>query len=510
MQGVKFHVGSARVSREEQAYEQSLRMQVERLQRSGCDRVYADIGSRDSDDRKGLQQIISMMEAGEVESLAVVRLDRLTCSPVLFERLTKLMKAQNIPLITLDESVDIHSMDGLFSADLRVLFGKHELAMIRHRVKKSYENRRARSKANTQVPFGYRNEGGKYVFDHTPVVCLLSDRPSNGEEFSGRTYAQISTQIIETFFEVGQSAGKTVKAIHSCYGVLKFKHTAPSETNLLVFGQDDDFHYSRNKDPRAGVLKWSPDGLRKWLRNPVLRGHTPYKTRLPNSGNVLPQQQWDIRYNTHPDQRLLTDAQWQQIEEAIALNRNIRGYGHKFTGNPNTFIGILTCARCGRNMRCQTIKQHGEKYYQCRSYAEEHSCDAKKMIKESTAMAAVVRELAAAAERLTAIATAPDDIVEPPEIQQLRQQLQGLDSLGYNLAFEEAKQKIQSQIDQWRQQEEAKKSADANNQDLLIRAFSDSRCWLELDKKTQQEVVRSLVKEVRSVGGEVTSITLKI
>jgi DNA invertase Pin-like site-specific DNA recombinase len=114
---VKFHVGSARVSREEQAYEQSLRMQVERLQRSGCDRVYADIGSRDNDDRKGLQQVIAMMEAGEVESLSVVRLDRLTSSPVLFERLVKLMKLQNIPLITLDESVDIHSMDGLFSAE---------------------------------------------------------------------------------------------------------------------------------------------------------------------------------------------------------------------------------------------------------------------------------------------------------------------------------------------------------------------------------------------------------
>ncbi len=505
---MRFHVGSARVSREEQAYEQSLRMQVERLQKSGCDRVYADIGSRDNDDRKGLQQVIAMMEAGEVESLSVVRLDRLTSSPVLFERLVKLMKFQNIPLITLDESVDIHSMDGLFSADLRVLFGKHELAMIRHRVKKSYENRRAKNGANSQVPFGYKNENGRYVLDHTPFICLLGDRPDSGE-FMGRTFAQISTQIIQTFFEVGQSAGKTVKAIHSKYGILKFKHPKV-EANLLVFGQDDEFRYSRNKDPRAGVLRWSPDGLRKWLRNPVLRGHTPYKTRLASGGNVLPQDQWDIRYNTHQGERLITDAQSQEIEEAIALNRSIRGYGHKFSGNPNTFIGILICAKCGRNMRCQTIKKYGEKYYQCRSYSEERSCDAKKMVKESVAMDAVIGELVAAAERLSEFTLTPDEMVEPPEVQQWRQQLEGLNNLGYNAAFDEAKRTIQGQIDKWQYEQETQKSVDNKNYDLLVWAFSKPKCWLGLDKKKQQDVVRSLVREVKSVDGKVVSITLKV
>jgi DNA invertase Pin-like site-specific DNA recombinase/ssDNA-binding Zn-finger/Zn-ribbon topoisomerase 1 len=483
-------------------------MQVERLQRSGCDRVYADIGSRDNDERKGLQQAIAMLEAGEVASLSVVRLDRLTSSPILFERLVKLMKAQNIPLITLDESVDIHSMDGLFSADLRVLFGKHELAMIRHRVKKSYENRRAKNGANSQVPFGYKNEGGHYVLDHTPFICLLSDRPKHGE-FSGRTFAQISAQIIETFFESGQSVGKTVKAIHSIYGVLKFKHPKV-EANLLVFGQEDEFRYSRNKDPRAGVLRWSPDGLRKWLRSPVLRGHTPYKTRVVSGGNVLPQEQWDIRYSTHPNQRLITDAQSQEIEEAIALNRTIRGYGHQFAGNPNTFIGILICDKCGRNMRCQTIKKHGEKYYQCRSYAQERSCDAKKMVKESVTMEAVIEELVAAAGRLSEFALSADEIIEPPEVQQWRQQLDGLNQLGHNSALEEAKRTIQGQIDKWQYEQQTKKSVNDKNYDLLKWAFSTPDYWTSLDKKNQQEVVRSLVREVRSVDGEVISVVLKI
>lgn len=503
---MQFHIGSARVSKEEQAFEKSLQMQVERLQLAGCDRVFADIGSRDNDDRKGLQQIIKMIEAGEVASLTVVRLDRLTSSPVLFERLTKLMKAQNIPLITLDEKVDIHSLDGQFSADLRVLFGKHELAMIRHRVSKAYENRRAKSGANTSVPFGYRSKQGKYVLDHTPFICLVSDRPINGGEFTGRTYAQVAAEIIDTFCEVGKSVGKTVKAIHSRYGILKFKYQK-AERNLLVFDKDDEFNYSRKGQVRRGVFRWSPDGLRKWLRNPVLRGHTPYKTRVSGGGNTLPQNQWDIRYNTHPEQRLLTDEQAQKIDEAIALNKRIKGFGHK--GNLNTFIGILICDRCGRNMRCQTIKPH-QKYYQCRSYAEELACDAKKMVRESDVMDAVVRELVSAAERLADFASSPNEIVEPPEIQQLRQQLEGLDRLGFNPAFEEAKQKIQTSIDKWRHEEEAKKSTDGKNRDLLIWAFSDPDCWLNLDKKIQQQIIRDLVKEVRSQDGRVMDVTLKV
>lgn len=502
------HVGYGRVSREEQAFEQSLRMQVERLQQSGCDRVFADIGSRDNDDRKGLQQIIKMIESGEVATIRVTRLDRLTSSPGLFERLTKLLHSKNISLLALDEMVDVHSVDGEFAAGLQVYFSQREVKTIRLRVKKSYEHRRSKSKANTSTPWGYRNHEGRYVLDHTPFICLLSDRPIEGE-FAGRTKSQLAREIVEIFLEC-QTAGMTCKKIHERYGILKFKHPK-AERNLMVFDKDDAFEYKRTKEPRAGVFRWNPDGVRRWLKNPVLRGHTPYKLRLPKSNSLLPQDQWDIRYNTHPDQRLLTDEQSRRIEEALALSKTCRSCGSfKSKGNRNTFIGILKCARCGRNMRCQGVKNYGEKYYQCRSYIEERSCDAKKMVRESVVMSAVVQELVLAAEKLAHFATTEEEIVEPPEIFQLRQQLSGLNALGHNFALEEAKLKIRQQIDKWRLQEEAKIQSQSSNKDLLIWAFSDAECWLKLDKKLQQQVIRDLVEEIKSVDGKVIAVTLKV
>jgi len=335
---------------------------------------------------------------------------------------------------------------------------------------------------------------------------LLSDRPEFGE-FSGRTYAQIAQEIIQTFFKVGLSAGKTVKTIHSRYGILKFR-LQKSDPALMVFDKNDDFKYSRHRNVRGKTFRWSTDGLRKWLRNPVLRGHTAYRTRLPNSGNSVPQDQWDIRYNTHSIQRLLTDEQGREIDEAIALNKRIKGFGHK--GNLNTFVGILTCASCGRNMRCQTVKSYGEKYYQCRNYTEESSCTAKKMVRESVVMKAVIEQLTRRAQHLAEIATTPQEIIEPPEVQQWRQQLEGLNRLGHNSAFDEAKQKIQNDIDKWWIGEKAKYCTQNTSRDLIIEYFSNPQTWEKLDKNVQQEVVRTLVSNIKSVNGKVTFVVLKV
>lgn len=504
---MKLHVGLARVSKEEQAFEQALKMQVERLQRAGCDRVYADIGSRDNDDRQGLQEVIKMVECEEVKSVTVVRLDRLTSSPGLFEKLSKLLQQKKVPLRVIDENVDIHSIDGEFAAGLQIYFSQRELKTIRMRVRKSYEHRRSKSQANTQTPWGYKNVKGKYQLDHTPYICLLSDRPECGE-FSGRTVAELAKEMIDTFFEVGGSAGKTVKTIHKRYGILKFKQDKAT-SKLLVFDKDDEFDYKRHKGIRAGIFRWSPDGFRRWLKNPVLRGHTPYGTKDAQTGNKLPIEQWEIRYNTHPNERLLTEERYLAATEAIALNKRIGGFAHK--NELNTFIGILTCAVCGRNMRCQTIKASGEKYYQCRSYAEDGTCTAKKMVRESVVMNAVVKALVEKHQSIAQIATAPDEIIEPPHIQQLHKQIEGLKNLGDNPAFDEAIQKIQGQIDKWRIEQESSKRVDAENLNLLAWACADPDFWTTtLTKKDVQQVIRALVKEVKSEGGKVSAIALNL
>lgn len=122
-------LGLARVSTEEQAYQSALYHQIQRLREYGCDRIYADIGSRADDTREGTANAIRDIGAGIVKELVVTRLDRLTSSPELYERLVRLLREQKVSLAGTDEEIDIRSEDGEFSAGIRIYIAKREVQL---------------------------------------------------------------------------------------------------------------------------------------------------------------------------------------------------------------------------------------------------------------------------------------------------------------------------------------------------------------------------------------------
>jgi DNA invertase Pin-like site-specific DNA recombinase len=498
-------LGYTRVSTQEQAYELSLVQHAVRLKAAGAIKVYADVASRTKDDRRGLMTLLEVVRSGQVKEVLVTRIDRLTSSPGLFEMITKEFQKYKVTLQVLDESVDLDSVDGELLAGLKVLLARREVRMGGLRVTASREPAKAKNRANFCAPWGYRYVRGRYELDHTPFLCLLSDRPPDGEEFKGRTKAELGRDVVELFFEAG-TLSKAVRLIHQKYGIQKFAR-AKQEDKFYVF--ESDFDYRSLVYMRSGLFRWSRDGVSHYLKNPVLCGHTPYNVyKRSRSGQTVraPQSEWDIRYNTHPDQRIMSDAQKRQIDSMLATNRALGGWGCAATV---PLTGLLVCGECGRGMKCKGRSLSGRRYYQCKNYME-RACTAKKSIRMDVAEQAVIARLIQKAEEITDLASTLPPAAEPPELIELRSQLAGLEALGHNPAIETAKAGLQAQIQALVVKSQQQEVVDASLREMLLSTFKDPFYWRSLSDAEKRQIYRDLLERVMVKEGVVEKVLLKI
>ena len=508
-------IGYARVSTAEQAYKIALSTQVYRLRNAGAVKVYADIASRTKDNRAGIAEIINLVESGVIGKVLITRLDRITSSPGLFERLSAVLQKHNVELEALDEHVDIYSPDGEFSAGLQVYFSRREVRTIQMRVKKAIEAGRERNKASNKAPWGYRSVNGHYELDHTPMLCLLSDRPPNGEEFSGRTKAQLGRDVVDLFFS-GGSLYEAVRLINSKYGIEKFKtdREVKLRSQVLVF-DDDLVEFKPTTNKRSGVFRWSTWGIKAYLSNPVLCGHTPYhvyKSKgTDGSRRRLPKSEWDIRFNTHSNQTIMTDLEQQRVEEILSGNQKIGNWsGKKSRVFPLT--GIIACGVCGRTMKCEGLKEKNGRrfiYYQCKN-SKEKACPNKLMVRLDKAEQSAIEKLVDRAAAITAIAQTPDSYVESPELIQLKNQLIGLEKLGNNPAIEAAKIELRQQIESLKYKQEQIVFTNSVNRDLLLRTFSDRLFWECISDEDKRLCYQNLVERVVVRDGVVEKVELRV
>lgn len=501
--------GYARVSTEDQAYQVALSNQISRLRESGCQRVYVDIASRADDAREGLAKLLGDIEAGKVAEVRITRLDRITASPGLFEQLSKKLNSRSIPLKGLDEHIDIHSADGEFSAGLQIYFGKREVRTIQLRSQRGHEIRRRNKRPNASVPWGYRVVDRAYRLDTIPFLCLLEDKPDSGE-FVGRSKADLGRDTIQIFFTAG-SASKAVRLLHEKYGVLKRsnrKRSAEKQATSYVLGEEDSIRLSGNRGVR-NIFQWTHDGLLRWLRNPVLRGHTPYKTRKLKGtddagrrvyGRDRKPDEWEIAYDTHPDQVLMTEEQYREIERIIKQNSEIRGFP-LIGGNDRRYpiSGLLTCGECGAKMKSQASKFRGGKwqnYYKCRN-AIDKACPNKASLRGDRAEAVIIQALIDRAEVIAARAEEDEPQPDPPELQQLRDQLRGLEALpGANPAIETAKAELQVQIEQMTWKLSQQKSEAQTKRSEMIATLREENFWEQLTDEKKTKLFRWLIRRV--------------
>src|SRR5438105_4559167 len=133
-------VGYARVSTQDQ----TLDLQQDALEKAGCERILTDTISGSIQERKGLEEALSFLRAGD--SLVVWRLDRLGRSlKHLIETIAQL-NARGIGLRSITESIDTTTSSGMLVFHIFGALAEFERDLIRERTQAGLVAARARGR----------------------------------------------------------------------------------------------------------------------------------------------------------------------------------------------------------------------------------------------------------------------------------------------------------------------------------------------------------------------------
>jgi DNA invertase Pin-like site-specific DNA recombinase len=505
-------LGYGRVSSEEQAIDnRALEKQLMRLRAAGANKIFYDVGKRTNDKRKGINQLIKYIESSaidEIQTLIFTRLDRISASIVLFYQLVEVCKAKKIKLEALDDAIDLDSVGGEFSADVRVLIAKHEVKMLSLRVRKDLETRKKNKKPSYRPPFGFKVGGDnydRYEFDTNPLVCLL-----DGSRVL--TAVDVARIRVEVFFECGSIRSAT-KKMNSLFGVWRVQSRITQLDRVNIVNEEDHITsklWSRAGNATSNGLFVSSSGLSSWLTNPVIAGGTTIEKTAPGKKYSKPRHELNIHWGTH--EGIITIDQRDKILSILARNKHNR-WATDDNSESKIFSGLVYCNHCGSKMTIngsQYLKksQKNISYFQCLYYRNNGTCTNKTMISSVELEKQVIPMITREAERLSMIGIGVVKLEEPLELITLKQQLTQMEGIpGRNSSIEKAIAEIKEDI-------LLKISSLANIQtewtisrDRIIQAFANSEFWDSIDSHTDKKrLLSECVREIKVDGDQVLNI----
>lgn len=479
-------IGYARVSTEEQADTQALEQQKNRLVQAGAKRIYVDIESGRNPEREQLKEVLDLVSNKEVSTVIATRWDRISRNPQLYENLKKIFRDSGVKLLLLDQGeVDLKTAAGELNSDLQVLFSVHESRMLRERVNKGFEYRRSREVAWTRPPWGYIIVNERYELDHVPLLyCLLihrpdnylalSDEPDDSEQLIWLSRAKIARELFDYFLQVRKP------------------------TKLLRYLQDN-YGLQKNQDLIVPALKDFPTssrGIKQWLQNSVFQGHTAYQKYKANGGVKSPNE-WDIRRDTHPLHRLITEEEAEEIQAILAANSK------QFGQLDATFYlsGHIFCQTC--KSRCGLKRGSGYAYYGCQHSAT--VCPNRKVVRLIKIEQAIINKLV---QRAGEIHRLPKEAMKSSKLIELEKQYQSLDQIpgsDFTPVLKEAKEKLLKEIEIERTQVN-----DIATQMLSHPSAMKINFWYSLTQEEREIFYNQLLQRVVILDAEVTEVLLKV
>jgi len=509
-------LGYSRMSTYDQAEKNNaLEQQNYQLKQFGVDEIYQDIESGANADRPAFNKLLDLVNQGKVETIVATRWDRLTREELVYLQLKAMLRASNVKLKLLDQGeVDLSTAFGELSADMQAMFAVHERRMLRERVQRGFEYRRANKVAWTRAPWGYVIENDKYVLDTEPIICLLQDRPPNylalydepdtSPLLLGISKSQIAREAVDVFLQVRRTR-KVLKYFYLKYGVERKKGTRERGN-----GQESDKKRTKgtNLVLSKELLFWSAGGhLKEWLENPVLRGHTAYK-KYKKRGSKKDPEDWEMHYDTHADQRLITDEEFQEIQAILKSNA-------RQIGAPEaTFYltGLVVCDRCGH--KCVLKRSPDYQYYGCRNSTI--GCNNRKCIRLEKIDEAIINQLV---NRANEIVVATDELqeasFEPAELTILKEQLKELEKIiqmnPTTDIFKKTKYDLIKEIESRSSQASGENFVQATAMQIIRRPESRKKIfWYTLKLEERDIIYDKLIRKVAILDGEVVSVDLMI
>lgn len=542
-QDPKICAGYIRVSTLEQADESlSLERQEKAVRDKGATVLFQDIDSGSKDERKALQRLMELARRGEIDEVVVSRIDRLTRSLRQLLDLISEFEELNVNLRILDMNINLRTPMGKFMVTLIGMFAEWETDQLSERIKAERRQRRQKLVASDSCPFGYEVVQGKYVVDRQPFLCPLTDRPENYplddradsvEPILGTTIDQLCRELIELFLE-DRLPRTTLGQFFDKYGFAKPRYKCNG------FGK---------------LLFWTPSGFSRWVINPVLQGHTSYLRQITvkkRQRKVNPDGP-EIHYNTHPDQRLISDEEAQEITRIIATNSRLGGGNFQQQRNtPNRHgefayqTGYVVCASCGSLCTSKTSGKGKYQYFACR-YAGV-GCNNKKSVEKRKIEQMLIQHLVSRSQEMREAArdsksgrvsvmttilqargaddetmrqflldSAPQyedleqlssfSLEQMARIKGLEEQLQDLQEVrGYNPEIERLKQQLHHQIEEAKNVSQSLLDKSAGE---IIFEGNTSYFWDGLTNDDKPRVYERIVHQIFINQGTVTEILLK-
>ncbi|MEL6461593.1 MAG: recombinase zinc beta ribbon domain-containing protein [Cyanobacteria bacterium J06621_15] len=327
------------------------------------------------------------------------------------------------------------------------------------RIKAGYRKKREQGAAWGNIAFGYTVDEDKKFIPH----------PKEWD---------IARFIIDKYLEVG-NLRKTIKAIHDEHG-----------------------------------LEWSVTGLRSWILNPLLQGHTRY--------NATDEDNADIRYNTH--QPLITPEESQQIVNTLEKGRKKWGVNSRkhSMGEPYALKGLLYCGVCGSSMfRHRTNVSAvggGVEKVRCRKRDEaKHLCSNKKsanlrMIEED--VIDILIEKMKEVQALLKESRRGTIYPEPEEVKIIRKQvteLKKIEKIRTHPSIIKAIDALESEIDE--QQKKLGYEFERNKEALHVMSnhqLVNKNYWHYITEKERMDIFEKVIKRVEIKDGKLYDLILKI
>lgn len=508
--------GYVRVSSKEQAENShALEQQLNRIENAGVDKanILCDVQSGAEVDRPGINRLIELMEDGEVTEIVATRWDRLMRSSGLYLKFKETAQQYGVQIQLLDQgTVDFESACGELQADLQSLFAVYERNMLRERVSRGQRYRRQRLAAPPRPPWGYIVVDEKYKLNRKPCVCVIEDRPTNYRELyhdtddsprlAGLSKADIAREVIETLLKTRMKA-KTLGKIRERYGIPKTK------CYKIV---TDENGVSKRKMTRKSIVFleqlefWSsPKDLADWLLNPVLIGNTAYLKYADKRSKqkMKPPEKWEIHTSTHPEERLLSDQELEEIKLILKPGvARAREFGKTFY-----LTGLVFCGQCQTKCVLKSSPQY--KYYGCRHSStgcSNHSCVNLARIEQ------------AIIDKIVGTAHSPEQEQErkrenaerAAKIVELNHSLKELDSLTTNAHVQAARTSIQNEIDELVHFKDTRIAADSTAVQIIRHPQARNiNFWYTLNQEEREVVYLKLLERVVLLGGKEIRVDLK-
>ena len=133
--------GYARVSKNEQ----SLDVQIQKLQAAGCEEIFQEKISGAKDNRPQFEALMGKLRKGD--TLCVVRLDRLGRRMMRLVELINDFKTKGVEFVALENNLDTSSPMGMLLFNICAAFSEMERELIRERVKAGLDSARKKGRS---------------------------------------------------------------------------------------------------------------------------------------------------------------------------------------------------------------------------------------------------------------------------------------------------------------------------------------------------------------------------